>query len=79
MDLSFPRFDKSRELGTCELAVLRGDLSVLLVGIVARQVSSPTAGIQALFLPDPDSRLFAPLDGAFNGQMARALIRWKDG
>ena len=79
MDLSFPRFDKFRELGDHDLGVLPGDLSILLVGIVARQAASRTAVVQAGFLPDPQSPLFAPLDGAFNGPMARSLMLWKGG
>lgn len=74
MDLSFPRFDRD-----VELTVLPGDLAVLIVGIAARQAASPTAVVQAAFAREqPDSKLFAPLHGAFNGPMATALMRWKE-
>ncbi|MBB4085422.1 hypothetical protein ACLN6N_08875 [Sphingomonas carotinifaciens] len=73
MDLSFPRFD--REI---ELTVLPSDLAVLMVGVAARQAASPTAVRQAGFVrAAADPRLFAPLDGAFNGPMAGALTAWK--
>ena len=74
MDLSFPGFDKETEV-----TQLPGDLAALMVGIAARQAASATAQAQAVVtLAVPDSRLFAPLDGAFNGPMAAALVRWKD-
>ena len=75
MDLSFPGFDKDREV-----VRLPDDLAVLLNGIAARQAVSPTArGERALpGMGDADLRLLAPLDGAFNGPMAAALMRWKD-
>lgn len=74
MDLSFPRFDCD-----AELTVLPGDLAVLMVGVAARQAASPTALAQASVMLGPiDTRLFAPVDGAFNGAMARALVRWKE-
>ena len=73
MDLSFPPF-----VGPTELTVLPADLAVLMAGIAARQSGSTTAGIQAdLSYRAVDPRLFAPLDGAFNGPMAAAIIRWK--
>lgn len=74
MDLSFTRFDR-----IAEVTVLPADLAVLMVGVAARQAASRTATIEAAFtrvLVDP--RLFAPLDGAFNGAMASALMRWKE-
>ncbi len=75
MDLSFPRFDRD-----VEVTVLPADLAVLIVGIAARQAASHTAAVQAGFCREPvDPKLFAPLDGAFNGPMAEALVRWKDG
>ena len=75
MDLSFPGFDKDREV-----VRLPGDLAVLMNGIAARQAISPTAraGLAQPGLGDADLRLLAPLDGAFNGPMATALMRWKD-
>lgn len=72
MDLSFNRFDRDTEL-----TVLPPDLAVLMVGATARQAASRTAAIQAGFTRgSPDPSLFSPLDGAFNGPMARALARW---
>ena len=85
MDLSFPRFDRD-----VEVTALPADLSVLMVGIAARQAASPTAVTQAraagrhprapshFILASFDARLLAPLDGAFNGPMAAALTRWQD-
>ena len=53
------------------------DLAVLMVGIAARQAASPTAAAQAGFVRQaPDPRLFAPLDGAFNGATASAIAAW---
>lgn len=73
MDLSFNRFDRDTEL-----TVLPPDLAVLMVGVTARQAASPTAAVQAGFArAAPDPALFAPLDGAFNGGMARALEGWR--
>ncbi|MDZ7280933.1 hypothetical protein N4G62_02685 [Sphingomonas sanguinis] len=72
MDLSFNRFDRDTEL-----TVLPPDLAVLMVGATARQAASPTAVVQAGFARvSPDPMLFAPLDGAFNGPMARVLMAW---
>lgn len=74
LDLSFSPFDRD-----LELTVLPGDLAVLMVGIAARQAASPTAlchaGVRRARI---DHRLFAPIDGAFNGQMASAMITWKE-
>ncbi|MET4896220.1 hypothetical protein RN629_03485 [Sphingomonadaceae bacterium jetA1] len=73
MDLSFTRFDRDTEL-----TVLPPDLAVLMVGVTARQAASRTAAVQAGFARQaPDPILFAPLDGAFNGTVARALIQWR--
>jgi hypothetical protein len=74
LDLSFPGFDRESEV-----TQLPSDLAVLMVGIAARQTGSQTAAVQASFgrLTDT-SRLLNPLDGAFNGPMAAALLRWKD-
>lgn len=72
MDLSFNRFDRDTEL-----TVLPPDLAVLMVGATTRQAASRTAAVQAGFTRGAlDPSLFAPLDGAFNGPMARALARW---
>lgn len=74
MDLSFPRFDKDTELTD-----LPSDLAVLMVGIAARQAASPTAAGWARINRAPENiALFAPLDGAFNGAVATALMKWKD-
>ncbi len=74
MDLSFTGFDDRTEI-----TALPADLSVLMVGVAARQAASVTAHVQAGFASTiPSSRLLEPVDGAFNGPMARALIRWKD-
>jgi hypothetical protein len=73
LDLSFNRFDRDSEL-----TVLPPDLAVLMVGVTARQAASLTAAVQAsLTRATPDPALFAPLDGAFNGPMARALAQWR--
>jgi hypothetical protein len=73
LDLSFNRFDRD-----AELTVLPPDLAVLMVGATARQAASRTAAVQAGFVrAAPDPALFAPLDGAFNGPMARYLARWR--
>ncbi|WP_308815281.1 hypothetical protein [Sphingomonas sp. GV3] len=75
MDLSFPGFDKD-----AEVTRLPGDLAVLMVGIAARQNASATATAQAQFGRVRDiGRLLQPLDGAFNGPMAAALMRWGEG
>ena len=77
LDLSFAPFDRDQEL-----VVWPGDLAVLMIGVAARQGASPTAAAQAGLgdaggeepVPDP----FAPADGAFNGEVAAALTRWRD-
>ena len=77
MDLSFTPFDRDQEL-----VAWPGDLAALMVGVAARQGASPTAAAQAGLgaapagKPAPDP--FAPADGAFNGEVAAALTRWKD-
>jgi hypothetical protein len=74
VDLSFTRFDRHTQLVT-----LPTDLAVLMVEMTARQAASPTATIYARSTRVRfDSALFAPLDGAFNGPMATAILRWKD-
>ena len=74
MDLSFPRFESHEEL-----TELPGDVAVLITGVAARQAASPTAQAQARFgAAAIDSRLFAPVHGAFNGTVAAALTRWKE-
>jgi hypothetical protein len=72
LDLSFNRFDAE-----FEVVAMPHDLAVLMVGIAARQAASPTAATQAGFVrAAPDPRLFAPVDGAFNGAAADAITRW---
>jgi hypothetical protein len=74
VDLSFTRFDRHTPLLT-----LPTELAVLMVEMTARQAASPTATIYARSAcVRLDSALFAPLDGAFNGPMARAMVRWSD-
>lgn len=74
MDLSFPPF-----VGPTELTALPADLAALMIDIAQRQAASTTATIHAdLSYRAIDPRLFAPVDGAFNGPMAAAIIRWKE-
>ena len=73
MDLSFFRFDSE-----VEIAALPPDLALLMVDMASRQASSPTAMVYARTLRAPvDATLFAPVDGAFNGPVAIALMKWK--
>jgi hypothetical protein len=73
LDLSFSRFDRD-----AEVSLLPADLAVLMVGVAARQAASATALAQAGCGPvATEARLFAPGDGAFNGAVARLLVRWK--
>ena len=54
------------------------ELAVLLVGIAARQASSPTARAQSrLSLAAPMDALLAPIHGAFHRAAALALARWQ--
>ena len=74
MDLSFTRFDAD-----AEPIAMPHDLAVLMVGIAARQAASPTATAQAGFTrARPDPRLFAPVDGAFNGATATRIAGWRE-
>lgn len=73
MDLSFSLF-----ADPTELTVLPPDLGELMAEIAKRQAGSTTAHVQAeLSYRAVDPRLFAPLDGAFNGPMAAAIIAWR--
>jgi hypothetical protein len=72
LDLSFTRFDRD-----AEVTELPADLAVLLVGVSARQAASVTAAVQARVDGPVHPSLFAPLDGAFNGRMARVIARWR--
>lgn len=76
MDLSY-RFD----MGVFDRAVVTAiptELAILMVGVAARQASTPTARLQsdlsAVRMPDG---LFAPAHGAFNAAVEAALTRWK--
>ncbi|WP_374138169.1 hypothetical protein [Sphingomonas sp.] len=75
MDLSFSRF----ELDGTAIA-LPGDLAVLMVGIAARQATSPTAMIESrtarMTMPVAIPDLLHPADGAFNRIMATTICRW---
>ena len=75
MDLSFLRFEPD-----ARVTALPPDLAVMLVGVVARQATSPTAMIQARLAPS-DAAIaapwFAPAHGAFNLAMAQLLTTWK--
>jgi len=73
VDLSFSRFEHD-----ASLTILPPDLAVMMVGIAARQAASPTALSQARMpgLPMAALRL-APAHGAFNEQVAAALVRWR--
>lgn len=74
MDLGFSRFDKD-----ATLAVLPPELAVLMVHVAARQAASPTALAQNDAVRSlPDAVLFAPVDGAFNGPVARTFVQWKN-
>lgn len=73
MDLSFSRFEHD-----APLIVLPPDLAVLMVGVAARQAASPTAILNARLWSLPVTRsLFAPVHGAFNAGVAKALMAWK--
>jgi hypothetical protein len=73
LDLSFSRFEFD-----AQPTLLPADLAVMVVGITARQASSPTARFQAQLLDLPVVRtLFAPSHGAFNAEMAASITRWK--
>jgi hypothetical protein len=74
VDLSFSRFDKD-----VAVTVLPPDLAVLMVHIAARQAASPTAlAHNHAARPAPETILFAPVNGAFNGPVAQTMLRWKN-
>ncbi|UVO50083.1 hypothetical protein M0208_05955 [Sphingomonas sp. SUN019] len=61
------------------VTVLPPDLAVLMVHIAARQAASPTAlEHHCATRPALETALFAPVDGAFNGPVARTLLKWKN-
>ena len=73
MDLSFARFEQD-----AQVIVLPPDLAVLMVGVAARQATSPTALLQARIDRVPaGGSLFAPAHGAFNLPAAVALTAWQ--
>jgi hypothetical protein len=77
LDLSFTRFDRASEL-----TMLPADLSVLMVGVAARQAASVTAGVQIELARGSSGGAaspFAPADGRFSAATARALAEWKAG
>jgi hypothetical protein len=77
LDLSFTPFDRDQEL-----IAWPGDLAALMIGVAARQGASPTAIAQAELARGAQARVvpsvFAPEDGAFNGEVAAALRDWKE-
>ncbi|TPG42424.1 hypothetical protein EAH79_00495 [Sphingomonas koreensis] len=55
------------------------EFSVMLVGVTARQASSPTALFHARVAANPyEACLLSPLHGAFNQAMALSIKRWKE-
>jgi len=74
VDLSFPRFEAD-----VRVTALPPDLAVMLVGVAARQATSPTALFQLRLdaLPVVTS-LFAPAHGAFNAAVAALLARGRE-
>jgi len=73
VDLSFPRFDKD-----ARVTALPADLAVLLVGIAARQATSPTALIQQRQPgTEGDKSLFETEKGAFSAATAASIADWK--
>lgn len=73
MDLSFARFDRAEPAGSWV------DLPVLMVAASARQAASRTAAAQAELGRPAPHHPFAPRDGRFNADAARALAEWKGG
>jgi len=75
MDLSFSRFEAD-----ASVTVLPPDLAVLMVGIAARQATSPTALLHTHLVPAFDqASWFAPDHGAFNLMVAAMLMREPEG
>jgi len=74
VDLSFPRLS-----GDGQTVAMSPDLAVMMVGIAARQATSPTALINDRDRSGtaPAVRLLAPVDGAFHSATAEAITRWK--
>ena len=76
MDLSFARFDRvEQDVVTTALPL---DLALLLVGIAARQATSPTAALQQRQSSGTiGSTPFASPSGAFNAGTAASIAGWK--
>ena len=75
MDLSYLRFEHD-----ASVAILPPDLAVLLVGVAARQVTSPTALVQSRLTPLAiSSSPFHPASGAFDARQAARIERWSEG
>jgi hypothetical protein len=73
VDLSYLRFEHD-----ASVAVLPPDLAVLLVGIAARQASSPTAMLHArIDTPTFASSPFRPQSGAFDSIVAARIAAWR--
>jgi hypothetical protein len=74
VDLSYFRFEHDPSA-----AGLPPELAVLMVGVVARQASSPTAVTQARITPDAGGdAVFTPVLGAFDERTAARIRRWKE-
>lgn len=72
VDLSY-RFDRN-VLDRAAVTAIPTELAVLMVGVAVRQAASPTAQLQSdLDYSRPASGLFAPVHGAFNAEVERAL------
>jgi hypothetical protein len=73
VDLSFSRFEQDSTV-----IAMPGDLAVLLVGVTARQASSPTALMEShRTIAVPTADLLRPAHGAFNRAMATTICRWR--
>jgi hypothetical protein len=74
VNLIFPPID-----WTARTTALQDDLAVMLVGMTARQATSPTALFNARIATNPyEASLLAPPHGAFNRAAALAMTRWKE-
>lgn len=73
MDLSFTRFDQE-----AAATPLPSDMAMLLIGVAARQSTTPTARVEQRRGAAPAGpTLLAPATGAFNAAMAASLADWK--
>lgn len=74
MNLSFARVERD-----VAVTAMPTELAVLLVGVAARQASSPTAFAQArLFVVPPVDAPLAPVHGTFHRSVAAAVRGWKE-